>query len=462
MNRRSRTPPRPDATPLRPNCYNPAIVCDFRGSCPTSISRKIHPTRTGRPLHPYLHDLHAPPMLRFAVVASLAVNLVLGATLLWRHPPATPESPAARAPSFAIMAEPASNPEPTVATWPQVDAPQLDDAAYVARLRAAGLPPYALRALLRDRLYQRNHARWRALADEAAALPFWQGRQNNDVPFAIRRKAIALTNEEEEARRTLLGADSRNLMSGLLDLTFDTLPEEKRAGLMQLLKDYEEMSNALHAETAGLVLPADRALFATLEQEQTADLAALLTPDELADFRRRASPTARTVQRTLAYFDATESEYLALLILREQIDAAYGTNTMTLTRAERQERDQAWVDTQDAFAATLPADRAEQFRIATSPEYPATARFVVKHDLPPATTVSLLQITRATTAQQNRIQQDSTLAPAERQIQLLALAREADAQVAAHLAGAALDDYRGSIGKWLPELITESTPEPTP
>ena len=400
-----------------------------------------------------------PSWFRPVLALTLAANAALGAILFWRH---TSPQPAPIAPPSAVVAEAPSAPAPAATRWPQLDTPRLDDKAYVAQLRAAGLPPYALRALLRDRLYQRNHARWRALADEAAALPFWQGRQNHDIPFAIRRQMIALTNEEEEAHRTLLGTESRNLMRGTLDIVFDTLPAEKRASLMQLLNDYDEMSNALRAETAGLVLPADRALFATLDQEQTADLAALLTPDELADYRRRASPTARTVQRALAHFDATESEYLALLNLRMQLDATYGTTTMTLTRAERQERDQTWLDTQDAFAATLPPDRAESFRIATSPDYPATDRFVVKHDLPPATTTSLLQIALATTAQQNRIQQDTTLTPTERQTQLLALARNADVQIGSHLTDAALDDYKGTIGKWLPKLVAGATPEPTP
>lgn len=393
------------------------------------------------------------PRSHLVLLLSLAANVVLAMAYGLRdraEPSASTSRPASSAAAFTVGE--AVRPLSPGETWVQLNAPSEDDGAWVERLRAAGLPPYALRALVRERLYQHHQTQWQAIADQAAREPYWQSRPDFGLPFAIRRQATALLNQEDQERWALLGPDARSAPPGNLETLLDNLPEAKRVRLASLLQDYDDMRTALRTETAGVVLPVDRAVFAELEQEQTADLTALLSPDEQADYRRRASPSARTVQTALTYFSANEAEYLTLLALREQLDLTYGTNNSTLTRAQRQERDVAWRELQDAFAATLPPARAREFEIATDPTYPATERFVIANDLAPATTAALVELARTSTRQLTALQRDPNLSSTQRQQQLSTLAGQATTQLGQLLSGAALTVYRANFGPWLTDL----------
>src|SRR5258707_692709 len=71
---------------------------------------------------------------------------------------------------------------------------------------------------------------------------------------------------------------------------FGNLSRQKVDSVQRIEDDYSEMTSAIRAAMAGITLPEDRDKLALLAREKHADLAAVLTPGELADYELRSSP----------------------------------------------------------------------------------------------------------------------------------------------------------------------------
>src|SRR5690606_7036171 len=99
---------------------------------------------------------------------------------------------------------------------------------------------------------------------------------------------------------------------------------EKRTQLAFIAQDYATLRQSIEAANLGALLPGDHAVLNLLVQEQDAELAALLTPEEYADYKRRLSPAAAEGQHVLRRFDATEAEYLQLMALHAGIEDQFG------------------------------------------------------------------------------------------------------------------------------------------
>lgn len=77
----------------------------------------------------------------------------------------------------------------------------------------------------------------------------------------------------------------------------ENLSREKWDELQSIAADYGELAEKIYRRSNGLIAPADRAQLALLEKEKHADLAALLAPEELDAYQRRAADTARLYRR---------------------------------------------------------------------------------------------------------------------------------------------------------------------
>ena len=390
-------------------------------------------------------------MFRFAVVTSLAVNLVLGATLLWRHTPTPPLPPPAVLAQPGIATEPP--PEPTLTDLGVellADAPS--DETYVARLRAVGMPDDAMVVLLRHRLQQRHAARWQAIAAQARAFPYWE-RTGFNLPVELRQQVRELNREEAAVLTHLLGREIwDNDFTRYAAAPLDFLPPAKRAQLTLLQQDYADLRAAITAANLDALLPGDHEVFNLLQREEAAELAALLSPEELADYHQRVGPAAQEVQNVLRRFDATEAEYRQLLALHDEIDATYGPTGTSLPRAERDARREAWNAARQSFIDTLPPERAELWAITQDPSFERVQSFVFQQGLDTTTATDLVRLSRSTQQQADVIRQNSALSESQRALELSALARQARLSIAQTLPPASAEAYLKSWGSWVARL----------
>ena len=390
-------------------------------------------------------------MFRFAVVTSLAVNLVLGATLLWRHTPTPPLPPPAVLEQPAAIAEPP--PEPTLTDLGvELLADASSDASYVARLRAVGVPDDVMVVLLRYRLQQRHAARWQAIAAQARAFPYWE-RTGFNLPVELRQQVRELNREEAAVLTHLLGREIwDNDFTRYAAAPLDFLPPAKRAQLTLLQQDYADLRASITAANLDALLPGDHEVLNLLQREEAAELAALLSPQELADYHQRVGPAAQEVQHVLRRFEATEAEYLQLLALHDEIDATYGPTGTSLPRAERDARREAWNAARQSFIDTLPPERAELWAITQDPSFERVQSFVFQQGLDTTTATDLVRLSRNTQQQADVIRQNSALSESQRALELSALARQARLSIAQTLPPASAEAYLKSWGSWVARL----------
>lgn len=209
-------------------------------------------------------------------------------------------------------------------TWrqPKTDA---DLRALVARLRAAGYPTPVIRAVVNQLLNERFATR-RPGADQ----PFWK-RSGPPKPEIMAAQQAANA-ERRSLYESLLGTDAQaasSLDAATREQRYGRLDDAKINALTKIEQDYGEMasqaysrSNTNASNSAQTFMQIQR----MMEAEKLADIAKLLTPQELEEYEMRTSRSASTLMNSLRNVDVSESEYRSLFQAQKAFDAANPTD----------------------------------------------------------------------------------------------------------------------------------------
>jgi hypothetical protein len=384
------------------------------------------------------------------LIASLALNA--GLLVAYLRTPSTPASAlASQTPQVQIApVTDAPKPAPLAAdTWKRVG--QRTDADFVAWLRSEGFPPGIVYTLMHKRVAARYADRMKELDGSEDAAYWredwyaWASITNSPTLRKERRKVEAAIDAE---LRALLGDDFgmvSDYQSANEDRLFGNMPRQKVKSLQKIEQDYYELQEEIRTLMRGVTLPEDHEQLALLEKERQADLAALLTPEELEDYTYRASPLAQQIRQQLAFFDPSEEEFRALVRVQKEFDARYAN--VTLSSDDSRELREAEVK------KVLSADRFQDYQVKTSGSYRYVAPLVERHGLPAETTTKVIRLQRDAVAQGLAIRNDKSLTEAQRAERLNALVERSRAELSANLPNEALTEYtRSAAGEWLARL----------
>ena len=323
----------------------------------------------------------------------------------------------------------------------------------VARLRAAGFPPLLVRAIVGARIEARFAAQLKALVGNAAATPFWKpvplGFNSNPKFYEERTQ---LYRERAKLLRDVLGSDysagSRTDPTAAQRRRFGNLPADKIALLQRINDDYLELGAQIRASLQGITLPSDREAIALLQREQHADLAAILTPQELADYEMRTSPLTSRLSPALTLMDATEAEFRAIYgieqPLADRLYPALGVKGAEMAQQRRDAQQQA----ADQLAAALGPERAADFARAGNYEFQQLSRLAQRENLPADAAVRTFTLRDAAAQESTRIAADPTMANDAKLAALQTLAQSTRAQIVATLGANAGNAYVQSAD-WL-------------
>lgn len=384
------------------------------------------------------------------LTVSLAANLGLAAWLYSRSTEAQErESQASRVASKPASPAAATPFAPSGETWTQLS--EGDDRDFVARLRAEGFPPSLVRVLAVMKLNDRFAARRRALFGVQEAPPYWRSysavlpSELNDPEMRAKRRA--LENEYAAALKELLGDDAPAA-------TFED--HQRRRGdfagmspdavrkIQAINRDYAELNSAVREQMRGILFPEDQERLDLLEREKRADLASVLTAEELESYDLRAGATAGSVRQQLAVFDPSEAEFKALVKVQQAFEAR--TKGVPLSSDESRELREGMV------AAVLTPERFADYQTTTSGSYPHVSPLVSQFNLPPSTTGEVIGIQRDISRRAIGVRNDASLTTEQRDAQLAVLAREATKRLTTSL-GSAFSQYQGTPASgWLHKL----------
>lgn len=208
---------------------------------------------------------------------------------------------------------------PPTSAWATIES--TDPQQLMANLRAIGCPEQTIRDIVTLRICRAYLVRWVERAAEQARS--WDYLRNPEWREARERvhQQSALRNEMIYTVESLLGENWQAMSAAMLgwperwrDAT-DFLDVEKRRQLRDLDLRYEQVKNDLVQKGwRGELDTEGAAQLRDLERQKQAELAAMLSPQELEEYLYRRSPAADYVRRNLPAAKA-ESEFRAMVKL---------------------------------------------------------------------------------------------------------------------------------------------------
>jgi hypothetical protein len=287
---------------------------------------------------------------------------------------------------------PARAKESTVAAselWSSLHSTDL--ATLVRRLREAGFPPTMVRAVVDAEVERQFNPRIKDLMRSVTETPYWT---QDPGYYSGNAKLFETINqiyrERSRVLRDLLGNDAYAIAG--MDATaaqrrqYGNLAPAKIDLVQRIRDDYAEMTGQIRAAMRGIALPEDREKLALLEREKRADLAAILTPDELAEFEMRTSPITSRLRTAFTIMDASEAEFRAIYHAYEPYqDILYPTSTGGMTvfiPGLTEKRREATNEINARLKATLDDARFAQYQRSTDTDFQQLHRLGQRDNVP--------------------------------------------------------------------------------
>jgi hypothetical protein len=258
--------------------------------------------------------------------------------------------------------------------------------------------------------------------------------------------------ERSTLLRQLLG-DDFFASSGLDPTTeqrrqFGDLSKSKIDLVQRINDDYAEMLSQVRAATNGITLPEDRAKMALLEREKHADLAAILTPQELEDYEMRNSPITSRLRSACSLMNATEDEFRTIYRLQQQFNDQLNPTGGIFTSDMVKQRDDAQTQIAAQLKSAFGEARTAEFLRAQEYEFQSLAQLVQRENLPLDAAVRAYDLRTTTSEESGRIFDDKNLTTDQKRAAMQALAQNTKVQLIGTLGPNAGAAYASSA-TWL-------------
>jgi hypothetical protein len=314
----------------------------------------------------YSSDIATVKHLPLLLTLSLTANIALMVFIAVRH--SAKEDIRNASPSVRSTPKGSAHASPALGAFAS-DAIELPVLA--AQLRTKRFPPALIRAIVTAQIRAQFAARYQSIYDAAASLPYWQGgitAMFSDPKLEMARRKI--DREVSDRVDQVLGPPTDELTESQQadrQRQYGGLSLEKIATLQRITEDYRDLSNQVSLDSRGITLAEDREKQALLKAEQRADIARLLTSEELDEYDLRSSPTASQLRSRLAAFEPREQEFRALYKIYATLDITFEAGA-ELSPERRRERTEAEQQLAPKIEAALGAQRyADYLRTTNRP-----------------------------------------------------------------------------------------------
>jgi len=404
--------------------------------------------------------------LPLLLVASLVANAAF-VTVTLRRSDSASDSATGSAPSSPSSS---ATTKISASTQPDTSAPTdivsalktNDPEALRDLLRAADVPDDTVRNLVSTAIWSRYQDRMKALQPKPDPdKPWWKNDQNNNWFGGMSREQRAelrrvQTAANDESTRILGPSKDNNNGWGWQDTRLNFLPEDKRKGFREIEQDYQDLIQEVQQEMNGFTLPSDAEKIRFLQDEQRRDLAAILTPAELANYELRMSKTANQLRGKMTRFDGTEEEYRKIFNIQKAFDDtqqtdAYG-NPVNQGQDSWKKRQEAEKILNAQIKEVLGAERYNEYARSQNNEYQQLQAATKRLELPPETANTVFNLRFDVAAESKRIADDKDIAY-DQKIQLLAdLGKKTREQVKTQLGVEGSEVFLKSGMDWLNNL----------
>lgn len=410
---------------------------------------------------------------RNLLLASILLNVSLLAGFAWhinRAPVAADAKPAPASATAAAPAGPAkrgsatgTEPAPMAPAaraeafnWRNVESE--DYKKYIANLRAIGCPEETIKDIIIadvNKLYAPKNA---ALTRPATEYKYWEP-QRNYAPAMDKdkqRQLREIAKEKNALLQELLGVDYGEEMrkqSGVTDYyerMSSFLPKEKRDPVRELVQKYSDLEQDIYRKSDGRVDSEDAKELLKVRNDRRAELAKLLTPQELLEYELRSSQTASQMRYDLTAFEPNEDEFRKIFKARAEFDNEFGPNyggSQDVEQAKKRAEAQRKLD--EALKLELGPERYAEYKQASDYAYRELARVATRYELPKETAKKVWAVKTAAEEQASKLRQDQSLSTEQRQAAAKAIQAETEKAVTEMLGERGYKSYVNSGGYWV-------------
>ncbi len=390
--------------------------------------------------------------LNHASAPSASSALTPGATHAQPGASATAGTPSTVTPGAAGSATAATTVDPK--TWASLNPGDLR--GLVARLRAAGFSPEIIRAIVFAQVSAQLSGNARDALASLELKPFWA----TNTGFGYDPKAMAayrdLNRERVRLVREALGPDFPETpeIAEYRRRNFGEISADKEDRVQRTSDDYNDLRQQTTSAVRGLMLPEDREKLALLDKEKRADLAKLLSPQELEDYLARTSQTTMQLRSSLTLMDANESEFRAIYQAKQAYEDKYGYQATGgfIGPDLMKEREAAQLKTAEQPKAALGEARYAEYTRVSDREYQSITRLADQAGLPATAAIQAYDQRTAAVKESNRVFDDPALNVDQKRAALQALAQTTRAQLTATLGADAGASYLKLADRWLTSI----------
>jgi len=412
--------------------------------------------------------------LKALLIASLLANIALvGAFSLSKIPSSQDAPKRSDAGQVQTPSANASSPEhagnsPAAAIPPDLwsrlytkDLPSL-----VENLRAAGFPSRLVRSLVSMELQEQYAEKRKALLGDVADRPIWQLRNPAMDPAKLAQMQV-LYREQSETLKKLLGNEATGSASeanSYLPRTYGNISAEKIEAIQRMTNDYNEMRNQVYSESLGVMLPEDREKMTILDKEKRADLEAILSPEELAEYDMRNSPTMARMRSQFGNFDLTEQEFYSIFAATKQVYDRFNPRNPDGTRApmvavSAKDRREAQERLKEQMQQIMGEARYQEYQKSNDPVLRVATQLATRLQLPAESANAVYMLKQATENQAKAIRADAGLSKQDKDAALKHLSTQASSQIEQLLTPRGAAAFKQSAGaNWLRSIDRTATP----
>lgn len=350
---------------------------------------------------------------------------------------------------------------------------------FIGRLLAFGCPEETVVDIIVADIAEHYATRRAALRAQLPPLNYWQPP---DVAAAA-----SPARQEVLAQLEALDAEQRALVQDLLEVDYDAViakfstgrdlealpldfldleagqPPEVRA----LWQHYRALEAAVIGDRSGALSPLDAATLRELEKQRDAELAKLLTPEQLFEFQVRHSATARALQTQLATFKPSEQEFRTVFELQSALTNTLHQRFDPDEARNEQIRDLVVAEAQRAFheelQKNLGGERYTNYVRSQDADYRTLAQMADRFDWSPDKASRVYEMKQSVEARRQQLLANPDLPDEKRQAALAEIRAESQKAVEELLGTNGYFAYRQLAGDWIAEMPEPvATPEPTP
>jgi hypothetical protein len=327
-------------------------------------------------------------------------------------------------------------------TWAEIESN--DYQTYIKNLRAIGCPEPTVRDIIVaeiNSLFERR----RATEVITGEQQWWRSVPDPQVIAAATFKLQELAAERRTLLTELLGPNwenTNNVPSGFTAPILDgpilgkLSPEVKQA-----IRDIElRASQTLSANADG---SGDTPALAKARLDVRAELAKILDPTQLEEYLLRYSSTAQAMRNELKGLNVTADEFRAVFRVRDRLDQDYLNAVASEDALRVAQRDSSQKQSEDSIRQALGEERYQLYRYTRDPSFRRVQTLAEEIGAPPEVVVPVYQINQATNAERQRIRNDQSLTPEQREAAIETVLVQQKESLRKILGDQLYEDYEG-------------------